>query len=170
MKQKKILIMLSTIFLAIIFVLKSNLLTTKLSIPSTPPIFNQINLEGDTVNLSKYNGKIVVVHFWASWSKSSRIESKNLTRLFNKYKNSNKFEIISISLDTDSIDWKNAITEDGLNWKNHFCDYKKYQSTMVKSFKVSSIPSFFIIDKKGTLINSSAKITDLELEIENNLK
>jgi thiol-disulfide isomerase/thioredoxin len=116
----------------------------------------------DSINWSLYKNKVVVVNFWASWSKASRAENKNLARIYQKYKNNSKIVFISVSLDTEENNWKSAITEDEMVWENHICDFKKYNSPMVKKYNVSSIPKIIIFDKEGTMISSAITVKEIE--------
>jgi thiol-disulfide isomerase/thioredoxin len=116
----------------------------------------------DSINWSLYKNKVVVVNFWASWSKASRAENKNLARIYQKYKNTSKIVFISVSLDTEETNWKSAITEDEMVWENHICDFKKYNSPMVKKYNVSSIPKIIVFDKEGTLISSAITVKEIE--------
>lgn len=124
---------------------------------------------GDTFDMSRYKGKIIVVHYWASWSKASRAENKNLNRIYTVYKNNPKVVFVSISLDTDEATWKQAIDEDELIWKDHFCDFKKYESPMVTRYAVTTIPKFLVFNSKGVQVHNAANAHDLEAVIKGQL-
>jgi thiol-disulfide isomerase/thioredoxin len=127
---------------------------------------SETNLQGlrfsDSINWSLYKNKVVVINFWASWSKASRAENKNLARIYQKYKNNSKIVFISVSLDTEETNWKSAISEDEMVWENHICDFKKYNSPMVKKYNVSSIPKIIVFDKEGTMISSAITVKEIE--------
>lgn len=119
----------------------------------------------DTINLDAYKGKVLVLHYWASWSKASRAENKNLLRIYQLYRLNPNVVFAGVSLDTDAAAWKQAIAEDELTYKDHFCDFRKYASPMVKQFAVSTIPRFFVFDKNGRLVNSAANCHQMEQTI-----
>jgi len=123
---------------------------------------NNIQRFSDSINWSLYKNKVVVINFWASWSKASRAENKNLARIYQKYKNNSKIVFISVSLDTEETNWKSAISEDEMVWENHICDFKKYNSPMVKKYNVSSIPKIIVFDKEGTMISSAITVKEIE--------
>jgi len=124
----------------------------------------------DSLNLDKYHGKVVILNFWASWSKASRAENKNIVRVYQKYKNNPKVVFVSVSLDTDQESWKAAIAEDELVWVNQVCDFKKYQSPIAMQYGVNTVPKIFLVDTKGHISKSSAKMIDLENSIDPLLK
>lgn len=127
-------------------------------------------LFSDSINWSLYKNKIVVINYWASWSKASRIENKNLARIYQKYKKNNRVVFISISLDTEENNWKNAIIEDEMVWENHLCDFKKYESPMVKKYNVNSIPKALIFNRDGSMISSAISINEIENSLAELLK
>lgn len=127
-------------------------------------------MDKDTFDISKYKGKTVILNFWASWSKLSRTENKSIVRIYQKYKANPNVVFVSISLDTDESSWKAAIEEDEMIWKAHFCDFKKYESPVAKSYKITTIPVIYLINKKGEIVKSSSKSQEIETEIDVQLK
>jgi peroxiredoxin len=117
------------------------------------------SVKGDTVRLSSFKGKAVLLYFWASWSQESRKQNKELVNLYNKYKGKG-FEIYQVSLDKTKDAWMKAIKEDGLLW-TQVCDFKYWQSPVVNLFNFSKIPTSFLIDKSGTIISRDLKGDDL---------
>lgn len=129
-----------------------------------------VSPQSDSLNLSRFKGKVVILNFWASWSKASRAENKNLVRLYQVYKLNPKVVFVSISLDTDETSWKTAIDEDNLEWKNHLCDFRKYDSPLAKAYQASTIPVIHLIDKTGNVAKKGTKVQDIESEIAELLK
>ena len=112
---------------------------------------------GDTINLSSYKGKIVLVDFWASWCHPCREVSSKMVDLYNKFKdrhfeNGDGFEILSVSLDDKPEDWKRAIQEDNLPWKGQVSEMKRWRSDAVKDYFVTFVPNGTLIDGNGKVI------------------
>ena len=117
------------------------------------PAFTMKDVNGNDVKLSDYKGKVILVDFWASWCKQCRLESPKLVKAYQKYRttkfeNGEGFEIISISLDDEATDWKNAIAQDGYTWIN-VSEGKKWDAEIAKLYKVTSLPTNYLIDGNG---------------------
>lgn len=124
----------------------------------------------DTFDLNKYKGKIVVLNYWASWSKTSRIENKTLLHVYQTFKLNPKVVFVSISLDIDDASWKSAIEEDELGWKDHYCDFKKYDSPMALKYGVTTLPKFIVFNAAGKPSYTSNTTHELEANVSNLLK
>jgi thiol-disulfide isomerase/thioredoxin len=120
----------------------------------------------DSLDMAKYKGKVLVLNFWASWSKASRAENKNVVRVYEKYRQNSKLAFVSVSLDTDDKAWKSAITEDEMAWPDHICDFKKYASPIATQYGVNTLPKLILIDKTGKIHVSGTKMSDIESAID----
>src|SRR5580704_13906258 len=62
------------------------------------PDFALTDLNGQSVNLSSYRGKVVLLDFWATWCVPCREEPPHLVDLQNKY-GSQGLQIVGVSMD-----------------------------------------------------------------------
>lgn len=121
------------------------------------PKIDMVALSGDTIYADSLVGKIVYVNFWASWSVNSRKHNKAQLKLFERFRQENlrrqtPIVFISISIDENAEYLKAAIGQDDLHWPYNVCDFKGWQSPLVKAFKVQALPANFIFDTTGTLL------------------
>jgi peroxiredoxin len=71
---------------------------TNISEHPLAPDFSLPGLTGDTIHLSSYRGKVVLLDFWATWCDPCREEIPHLVDLQNKYRDQG-LQIIGISMD-----------------------------------------------------------------------
>ncbi len=79
-----------------------------------PAITLKSNSNSD-VNLTSFQGKYILIDFWASWCAPCRLGNKKLVKLHNKV-SSDKMEIIGISIDTDTNKWLKAVEKDKIKF------------------------------------------------------
>ena len=58
--------------------------------------FTLTTIDGDRVSLSDYEGKVVLVNFWATWCGPCVIETPALVRMYHKYKR-HGFAVIGVA-------------------------------------------------------------------------
>jgi peroxiredoxin len=144
---------------------------TTSSRPEVGTIAPDINLptpEGKMISLSSLKGKYVLLDFWASWCGPCRAENPNVVAAYNKYKDK-KFVILSVSLDSKKDAWLAAIKKDNLTW-THVSDLKGWESAAARVYDIESIPSNFLIDPSGKIIDRDLRGDALEERLSSILK
>lgn len=136
----------------------------KTKIGAVAPNIDLPNPEGANMALADLKGKVVLVDFWASWCGPCRRENPNVVRLYDKYK-AQGFEVYSVSLDSDTGRWVQAIEKDNLKWSNHVSDLKKWSSAPAALYGVKSIPTTFLLDKDGKIIGKNLRGAQLESKL-----
>ena len=114
------------------------------------PDFVIPGLNGEPVSLSDFRGRYVLLNFWASWSKPSVDENRFLAECLRKFGDRN-FTILSVSIDDDREEWKNAVHEEMDDWY-HVSELQRWESVVANLFRIERIPANFLIDPKGTII------------------
>src|SRR3990172_2077633 len=62
------------------------------------PDFTLLNLDGRKISLQDYRGKVIFLHFWATWCKPCIEEFPTIERIHKEYKNKG-LAILAISID-----------------------------------------------------------------------
>ncbi len=116
-------------------------------------------LDGSEFSLPGQRGKVVLVNFWATWCDSCREEIPELNEYYKEFKDKG-FELIGISLDSNEGKLSTYIRLNGLEWGYAFSG-KAWKDETVMLYGVNSIPSHWLIDKKGVLRSFGLKGKDL---------
>jgi peroxiredoxin len=140
--------------------IKTKYLTTiDVEIGKKLPDFSQNDQFGKKVSLADFKGKYTLIDFWASWCIPCRNENPVVVEAYQKYK-TNGFEILVVSLDSSKEAWIKAIKDDGLTWY-HVSDLGGWNNIVSKTFKITSVPNNFLIDKDGVVIAKNLRGEEL---------
>ncbi len=130
----------------------------KVAQKSAPTGFTAKTLEGKTVSLDDFKGKVVYIDFWASWCGPCRQQFPFAKELQEKFTAKEKKNIVFlyISIDENEESWRNAIEKLEIHGY-HTISPGNWNSEACKFFKISSIPRYMLIDKSGNIADENAK-------------
>jgi thiol-disulfide isomerase/thioredoxin len=121
-------------------------------IPASPlqpaPAVSFVDLAGNTVSLSEFTGKIVLVNLWATWCEPCLREMPSLERVQSRL--GEKLAVVAISEDhggSKTVD--PFIDKLGLKSVKVYLDPK---SAIERAFKVQGLPTSFLIDREGRVL------------------
>ncbi|KPJ64865.1 hypothetical protein AMJ44_12000 [candidate division WOR-1 bacterium DG_54_3] len=118
-----------------------------LKIGSSPPSFTLSNLKGEIIYLDRYLGNnIILLSFFASWSKSCREEILFLKELDDQYRKKG-LKIIAISFDRKLEKLQSLVDTHDLK----FDVLHDKKLTTLKDFRILIIPTLFVIDGEGKI-------------------
>jgi peroxiredoxin len=136
----------------------------QLAVGNEPIQFDVKDINGKTLRLSDYKGKVVLLDFWATWCMPCKVEMPNVLRIHKKFSKQG-FEIIGISLDSDRAALERFIKTNGMTWPQYF-DGRGWQNEVAEKYKVRAIPATYLIDKQGKIRYRSLRGDDLERAVE----
>jgi len=116
--------------------------------PWKVPDIRFVDGKGTPVKLSTYRGKVVLLHFWASWCHVCRTETPTVNALAGRLKHS-KLAIIALSVDRTAGAARRYLKTNG------FSNLDVYFDEGMKSLRavgVEGTPTTFLIDKQGYMV------------------
>lgn len=112
-------------------------------------------VDGREVDLSKMQGKVVLIDFWATWCGPCVAELPNVLKAY-KELHPKGFEIIGISLDSDKAKLESFVKERGMEWPQYF-DGKSWRNEISSQYGINSIPAMWLVNKKGMVVSTNAR-------------
>ncbi len=112
------------------------------------PDFTLQDLDGNSVSLADFRGKVVMIEFWATWCPPCKDSVPELNELHEKYRDSS-LVFLSISIDDDLEHLKSWVEKNNVKFPVLFDDRKVNQD-----FGIFTIPTAVLVDKDGKLIKT----------------
>jgi len=113
-------------------------------------------VDGIKVDLSQMRGKVVLIDFWATWCGPCVAEMPKVIDAYKKF-HSQGFEIVGISLDQDKGTLLAFTKKNGMTWPQYF-DGQGFDNAISSGYDIHSIPTMWLIDKKGMLVNTQPSL------------
>lgn len=118
------------------------------------PNFTLLSTELEEVSLTDYQGKVVIVDFWATWCKPCKEEIPRFIELYDEYQ-AQGFEMVGIS--TDDVDGRlknietffEELSKEGsdINYPILLAD-----SDTIQRYRVPVLPSAYLINRNGEIV------------------
>ncbi|MGD9042936.1 MAG: TlpA disulfide reductase family protein [Desulfobacterales bacterium] len=112
------------------------------------PNFSLPGLDGQTVSLTDYKDKVVLLNIWATWCPPCVEEMPSMEKLYQEL-GGDGFEILAVSIDeSGSKDVRPFMKKHKLS----FPALTDQEGTIKGLYQTTGVPESFVIDKDGTLL------------------
>ena len=111
------------------------------------PNFQLRDLEGRTVSLAQFRGKVVLLNFWATWCGPCRIEMPAMEQLYRSYPRKD-FEILAVSTDAQGA----AVTrpfQQEMGFTFPILHDAEYRVGLM--YGARTLPMTFMVDRSGVV-------------------
>ena len=128
--------------------------------------------KGKTVNGKSFDlqskdlrGKIVVLHFWASWCDACVKDFEELQRLGAKYRDD--LVIVGVNIDDEQSAVKEVLAKHkSVAWTQLFEPGGMSDSPLAQQLGVATLPLTIIVDKEGKLVDADTTVGELDRDIQ----
>ncbi|PCD08118.1 alkyl hydroperoxide reductase [Peribacillus simplex] len=135
-----------------------------LKIGAKAPNFSLKTLDGKQVELSDYEGKKIMLNFWATWCPPCKKEMPDME----KYTQQAGDDVVVLAVNIDPENDVQAFVEDNGITFTIPLDSQSAKNPVNERYKILSIPTTYFIDKKGIIRNkviSAMTLKDMERNI-----
>jgi len=114
------------------------------------PNYQAVTLDGESVSLTDYKGKVILVNLWATWCDPCRDEMPLLEDLSQKFPQTD-FEVIGVSIDEVGYEKKiQQILDSGeISYSIWLDPSNKFQF----KFRTIGVPESFLINSEGMIVH-----------------
>jgi cytochrome c biogenesis protein CcmG/thiol:disulfide interchange protein DsbE len=123
------------------------------------------NLDGQTVNLSRYRGKVVLVNFWATWCEPCRSEIPELIEYQKKYADKG-FTVLGVAMDQEGKSVvapfveKQQFDVNGQKMTMNYPIVLGNEKIATQFGGIIGMPTTFVISKDGNVVKRVIGVID----------
>jgi thiol-disulfide isomerase/thioredoxin len=120
------------------------------------------------VDISQYRGKVVLVQYWATWCEPCKNDMAQIKDLLAKYGKAG-FAVLGVNLDSDRNELAAFLKQNPLPWAQIF-EPGGLDSRPANELGILTLPTMFLIDEKGNVVNRNIHVSQVETELKQRLK
>lgn len=121
-----------------------------LQVGDFPPAFSATDVKGTAHTLEQYRGRIVVLHFWATWCPYCRTEIPNLTRLHDT-EGARGVSVLTVSVDEHRDALDRFLTRNAVPYPV-IADLESADPISL-AYEVSGLPTTYVIGRDGRILS-----------------
>ncbi len=123
------------------------------SIENKPLVITGKQADGKDFTTADWKGKVVLVDFWATTCEQCVVDLPKVKKMYADYHDKG-LEIVGVSNDINVKELKDYVAKNEMPWPQLFdvtAAGQQQWNPITTGFGITTIPTMFIIDKKGTL-------------------
>lgn len=118
--------------------------------------------QGGTVDLAAYRGKVVVLHYWASWCEPCKTDIAILKDLVSRY--GGKLAVVGVNVDTRLEEMQAYLAEARMPWPQIY-EAGGLESRPAVELGIVTLPMMILIDEQGRVVNRNVTGSELDREL-----
>ena len=125
------------------------------------------DMDDKLIEWGQYQGKVVLIDFWATWCGPCIEEMPNLKKTYADLHDKG-FEIIGINRDEDLEQVKAFLKSAGMKWPQILDKVDDFK--LDKKFDAVMLPSTYLVDRNGILVQFDLRGAEIRTQVEQLLK
>ena len=121
------------------------------------------SLSGGVIDAQQYRGKVVLVLFWSTWCKPCTEDLPQIRALYEQYADRG-FEILGVNLDIEKELVQPYLTQHRVRWPQLY-EPGGLDSPLARRYGIITLPTMFLVDTQGKVVNKSASVADLKTSV-----
>lgn len=126
------------------------------------------DLQGGPVDLASERGKVVLIHYWATWCDVCKDDMAHIKDLYAKY-GGRRFEVIGVALDDSPGPVRQFLRENHYPWKQ-IQEPGGLDGRLANEMGVMTLPLMILVDQKGNVVSHNIHAGELDAELQRLLK
>lgn len=119
--------------------------------PGNPAVpFTLLNKNEQPVQMKDFSGKYVLLDFWASWCIPCLDEFGHMEKLYKDFSR-DQFEIVAISIEKDSLRWRQSLQQFDNPWPQLYGG-NGFQQETFQTYRGGGIPFYILIGPDGNIL------------------
>lgn len=118
------------------------------------PDFKYVSIEGDSLTMKDFLGKVVYIDVWATWCGPCIAEHPAMEKLQASFKDK-AVAFVAVSIDDSTEPWRKMVEKKNLGGI-HLYAQGAWSSDIIDNYLINGIPRFILIDKEGNIVNADA--------------
>jgi peroxiredoxin len=112
---------------------------------TSAPDFTLLNLDGESVSLSDFRGRPVLINFWASWCGPCKVEMPAIQAVYEQHQEEG-FVVLAVAVDDSTENARRFIDEHGLTFQALMDD-----GSVASAYRVFGLPASFFVGADGKI-------------------
>ncbi len=125
-------------------------------------------LDGKEVSLAAYRGRVVLIHYWATWCEPCKQDMALLKKLQAKYARQG-FSLIGVNLDSERATALAHLQSNSLPWPQLY-EPGGLDSRLAIELGIITLPTMILVDNQGNVLNRSIHAGELDDELGKRLR
>ncbi|HWY86219.1 MAG TPA: TlpA disulfide reductase family protein [Gemmataceae bacterium] len=130
-----------------------------LSIGKRAPEIGSHDIDGKSVKLSAFKGRVVVLDFWATWCGPCRAMIPHQREMVERLKDK-PFALVSISIDEEKETLTKFLAKEKMPWIHWWPGNN--EGGVVEDWNIYRVPTIYVIDAQGVIRHKDIRGEELE--------